>query len=124
MHERANGLSPGEADVATVKRLVTSWYNALRNTTYECPGEKLMMTQLLHEVKMSLDNGDSVDLEILLDRIAEIFHVDEAEVENEDTSLQARLSREPHFLSSGLRFRYNILMFIFNPRQALYAFKI
>ena len=84
MHERANGLLPGEADVATVKRLVTSWYNALRNTTYECPGEKLMMTQLLHEVKLSLDNGDSVDLGILLDRITEIFHVDEGEVENHE----------------------------------------
>ena len=49
------------------------------------------MTQLLHEVKLSLDNGDSVDLGILLDRIAEIFHVDEVEVENEDTSLQAAM---------------------------------
>jgi hypothetical protein len=30
----------------------------------------------------------------------------------------------PDFLSSCLRFRYNILIFIFNPRQALYPFKI
>ena len=39
-----------------------------------------MMTQLLHEVKLSLDNGDSIDLGILLDRIGEIFHVDEVEI--------------------------------------------
>ena len=42
-------------------------------------------------MKLALDNGDSVDLSILLDRIAEIFHVDEVEMETEDTSLQAAM---------------------------------
>ena len=50
-----------------------------------------MMTQVLHEVKVLLDQGDAVDLSILLDRIAEVFHVDEVEMETEDTSLQAAM---------------------------------
>ena len=50
-----------------------------------------MMTQLLCEVKVLLDQGSFVNLSNLLDRVAEVFHVDEVEMETEDTSLQAAM---------------------------------
>jgi hypothetical protein len=89
MKETAYGLADQYLDAESVANIVDAQIENAKTAPFTNDNEKLDMASLLHEMKLDTENGISIDLDILLNRIASIFPFNEKVKEQE--ILQAAL---------------------------------